>query len=384
MFKRNKRGRRLKRYRRSFYSGRDRAKQIGGLVLLAALVFGVGWLAGPHLIDLGTGLWYGVVNPKHDDDSSQAGGSGSTAAQPAGSQTAQSGADSQPQPTPTPDVTALPEDLQPTADILEGNWVTVSLSALGSPEAIQTAAESAAAGGAQYALVTLKDASGYIYYPSAVANASRSIAASTVDAAAVAAAFKAAGVTPVASLAAFRDPIASYTDRTMGIHYANSDYMWLDNAADAGGKPWLNPYSDLAVGFIGDLIAEVHGLGYDHVVLTRVQFPWQVSTKQDYGDTKGLDRAGALASAITAWGERFAGQVTLWYEYEYSECAAASQSLGALPAELGAANLLMRVEAGDEENPGPTAEQVDAAVQAAKAGGCTYVVVREGSAAGFR
>lgn len=380
MFKRKRRGRRLKRYHRSYYSGRGRAKRVGGLVLLVALVFGVGWFAGPHLLDLGTGFWYGVVKGRDTSDSRPA---DSTAAAQSG-QTAQSGAASQPQPTATPEPTALPEVLQPTAQIVEGPWVTVNLSALGSPEAVRTAAESAAAGGAQYALITLKDTSGHLYYASQVAAAQRSIAASTVDAAAVAAAFKAAGVTPVASLAAFRDPIAAYTDRAMGIHYANSDYMWLDNTAAAGGKPWLNPYSPLAVGFVGDLVAEVHGLGYDHVVLTRVQFPWQVSTKQDYGETGGLDRAGALAAAITAWDERFAGEVTLWYEYEYGECAAASQSLGALPAQLGAANLLMRVEAGDEENPGPTAEQVDAAVQAAKAGGASYVVVRQGTAAAFR
>lgn len=371
MFQRNKRGRRLKRYRRSFYSGRDRVRRIAGLLIVAALVFGIGWFAGPHIIDWGTGLWYGIVR-SGDASSGQA--------------VSQSQAASQPQPTaqPTPDITAVPEEQQPTVQIVEGSWITVNLSALSGPEAIAEAARKAADSGAAYALITLKDTSGYLYYPSAVPLAGRSIAASTVDAAAVAQAFKEAGVTPVASLSVFRDPIAPYTDRTLGIHYANSDYMWLDNTADAGGKPWLNPYSDAVLQFIGELIAEVNGLGYDHVVLTRVQFPWQVSGKQDFGDTAGLDRAGALKRAVETWNARFAEQVTLWYEYEYSECAAVSQALGALPAELGVGNLLMRIPVATEDEPAPTDEAVAGAVAAAKDGGCAYVVVRSGSEAVFR
>lgn len=78
---------------------------------------------------------------------------------------------------------------------------------------------------------------------------------------------------PVAKLAAFRDPIAARTDRNMAIGYTGQAYLWLDNKASAGGNPWLNPYSDEGVQFIGDLIGEVQSMGFDHVLLENVQFP---------------------------------------------------------------------------------------------------------------
>lgn len=373
MLKKNKRGRRVKHYRRSFYSGRQRAKRAVLLVCAVALVFGVGWFAGPHILNWGTGLWYSVVHPKPSSDA--------TSSQSLPPQPASEPAASVPEP---PENTALPEGQQPTAAIVEGSWTAVNLSALATPEAIEAAASNAAAAGAQYAMIPLKDASGYVYYPSAVPAAAGSIAASTVDPAAIAAAFKAAGVTPVACLSAFRDPIAAYTDRSMGIHYAGSDYMWLDNAADAGGKPWLNPYSDGAVQFVGDLIQEVSAFGYDHVLLSTVQFPAYVSAKQDFGETGGLGRADALRNAIAAWGSRFAGSVTLWYEYSYTDCQAVSTALDALPNALGVENLVMQAPAYAEEEEPLAEEDLAGVVQAMKDGGCAYVVLHSGSGAEFR
>ena len=66
-------------------------------------------------------------------------------------------------------------------------------------------------------------------------------------------ALKDAGLTPVAAICAFQDPIAARADRTMAIHYRDaenpqSDYLWLDAAANAGGKPWLNPLRRLGRG----------------------------------------------------------------------------------------------------------------------------------------
>ena len=62
---------------------------------------------------------------------------------------------------------------------------------------------------------------------------------------------------------------------------------------------------DLAQEYIGDLIAEVHAAGFDQVLLENVQFPSSTSTKQDYGATNGVDRAGQLTADIAAWQARF-------------------------------------------------------------------------------
>lgn len=77
----------------------------------------------------------------------------------------------------------------------------------------------------------------------------------------------------------------------MAIGYTGQAYLWLDNKASAGGNPWLNPYSDEAVRFIGDLIGEVQSMGFDHVLLENVQFPSAQNGKQDFGSTDGATAA---------------------------------------------------------------------------------------------
>ena len=109
---------------------------------------------------------------------------------------------------------------------------------------------------------------------------------------------------PVAKLAAFRDPIAARTDRNMAIGYTGQAYLWLDNKASAGGSPWLNPYSDEAVRFIGDLIGEVQSMGFDHVLLENVQFPSAQNGKQDSAHRR-RDRSAQLACGHRpAWDAR--------------------------------------------------------------------------------
>lgn len=57
----------VKRYRRSFYSGRQRASRIAGGVLALVALFAVGWLAGPAVINFGTSTWYSIVRGDSDN-----------------------------------------------------------------------------------------------------------------------------------------------------------------------------------------------------------------------------------------------------------------------------------------------------------------------------
>ena len=365
MFKKNSRGRKIRHYGPSYNTRPRRRRHFWGLVCLAVAVFVIGWLAGPHILDFGTGIWYSVVNPKPSSGVSQ----------PASSQV-------QPTAQPTQQPTALPEAQQPTTAIVAGRWTASSLSALADEEAVRAAAADAAAQGFTYAIIPLKDTSGYLYYPSQVPLAQGSVAASTVDAALVAKAFQQAGVTPVASLSAFRDPITPYTDRAIGIRYRGKDYMWLDNTAAAGGKAWLNPYHADAVDYIGDLVEELSAMGYEHALLSHVQFPSQVSSKQDFGDVGTATRADALKNAIAGWNTRFEGRVTLWYEYSYNACTAPVPALEATPCQLGVQNLMLRLPVAEED------EVIDLSglagiVTAMKDGGCSYVAVRDAAIADF-
>ena len=87
-----------------------------------------------------------------------------------------------------------------------------------------------------------------------------------------------------------------YTDRSMGVHY-DGNSLWLDNVSAAkGGKAWMNPFAASAVQYVGDLIEEVQGMGYEQVVLTGVQFPNIITRKQDFGASGGKSREDAPPS----------------------------------------------------------------------------------------
>ena len=123
----------------------------------------------------------------------------------------------------------------------QGSWAEADITALTEDASIRAAAQQLVSQGVKYAVVTLKDSTGVVYYASQVPAAAASPASVTVDPARVAAIFREEGLIPVAKLAAFRDPAGARADHAMAIGYTGQAYLWLDNKASADGKPWLNP-----------------------------------------------------------------------------------------------------------------------------------------------
>ena len=265
------------------------------------------------------------------------------------------------------------------AAIVEGSWAEADITALTEDASIRAAAQQLASQGVKYAVVTLKDATGVVYYASQVPAAAASPASVTVDPARVAAIFREEGLIPVAKLAAFRDPAGARADHAMAIGYTGQAYLWLDNKASADGKPWLNPYADAAVQYIGDLIDELHTAGFEQVVLENVQFPASTSSKQDYGTTNGVSRADQLRADMAVWEQRFGSRVTLWYSYTLAEVADTSSTLGVPAAQLGVKNLVVRVPSASTM----TAEERAALVQAQTEAGVEHVVVRDNAAGSY-
>lgn len=370
---RHKRRQRVKRYRRSFYTRGMKVRKALGILALVAVVLGAAWLAAPYVLDWATHTWYTVVRDRDLPDSSSA--AASSEAVPASSE-----AEKDEPASSSPAASSEAASSSAASEIAapgEGDWSVVSLSALGSEAAIRETAAALKAQGVVYALVPLKDTSGYIYYPSAVPGAAGSVAATVVDPALIASIFKENGLVPVAWLAAFQDPVSVYTDRSMGIQYAgDGGYLWLDAASAAvGGKAWMNPYAPSAVQYIGDLVEELYTAGFEQTVLANVQFPPVVSSKQSFGETGGRSRSQQLAADIAAWQERFAGRVTLWYEYPLSSCTAPDATTEASPAQLGVKNLVVRLPV---EEPADEAQLAQVAQQM-KDLGCENLVVRDGS-----
>ena len=199
--------------------------------------------------------------------------------------------------------------------------------------------------GVEYAVLTLKDAAGNIYYASQAATGG--IVADPLDAGHIAAILRGEKLIPVAQLAAFKDPISPRTDPSMAIHY-NGSALWLD--AQKNGNPWLNPYSTAAVEYVGDLVEEVQQLGFEQVVLTGVQFPNIITRKQEFAAAGGKSqegRAALLAADISTWQARFDGSVVLWLSYPAQQCTDASDALGAPAVSLGMHNLIVTADTLD-------------------------------------
>ena len=325
----------VKRYHRSFYSPGMWAKKVVGIVVLVAVVLVVGWLAAPHVLDWATHTWYTVVRNR---DLSASSGPAASSMAASSEAAAESAASSEVQP-------ASSEPAVPANAVIEGSWGVLDTAAAKDEVSLRAAARQLAQQGAAYAVVTLKDSAGNILYPSQVAAAAGSIEGASLDPALIASVLKENGLVPVAKLAAFRDPIAARADRNMAIGYTGQAYLWLDNKASAGGSPWLNPYSDEAVRFIGDLIGEVQSMGFDHVLLENVQFPSAQNGKQDFGSTGGRGRSAQLAADIAAWDARFEGSVTLWYGYSLGQVTEGASTVGGSATTLGVRNLVVEVPA---------------------------------------
>ena len=168
-----KRRQKVKRYHRSFYSRGDKIKKAIGIVVLAVGGAGCSLAGSPLCAGLGhhTGIrWCGTETCplrrrpllRHPPRR---------------------------RPLPKPPLPRLPSSEaassrpEPVAGtvIREGSWSAVSLSALGDEASIRSTAQSLAAQGVTYAVIPLKDTSGYVYYASAVPAASGSVAATVVD-----------------------------------------------------------------------------------------------------------------------------------------------------------------------------------------------------------
>ena len=164
----NKR-RKVKHYRRSFYSRGMQVRRAVGIGVLVVVVLAAAWLAAPYVLDWATHTWYTVVRDRDLSASSPAVSESLTGEQQAASDAASSVAQSQPEQEPAPEPETPAAD--PTA-VVEGPWASAELSALTDEASIRAEARRLADQGAVYALVPLKDSQGALYATSVPAAAS--------------------------------------------------------------------------------------------------------------------------------------------------------------------------------------------------------------------
>lgn len=160
----------------------------------------------------------------------------------------------------------------------------------------------------EYISVPLKARGGGLYYASSVSEAGLCGAVkSSLTLKEITAAVRDAGFKPIAELSLLNDSIfpAAYPDSSYKV--ADGGSMWIDDALDSGGKPWMSPLSELTQSYLSSLADEVAGADFERVICSDVVFPpFRESDLALLGeDVKKSDRYLALTSLANSMYSRF-------------------------------------------------------------------------------
>lgn len=151
-------------------------------------------------------------------------------------------------------------------------------------------------------MIDVKNSEGEILFKSKneMANKWDLITPDAVDLAEIAEKLEAKGLMLAAKMSVFRDPKAASAGRLdYAINYSDSNLLWLDNSAENGGRPWLNPYSSLTREYIASIMTEVIDAGAGLVALEDVRFPDNSAVYASFGaEAQGISRAQVLKSVI--------------------------------------------------------------------------------------
>ncbi len=159
----------------------------------------------------------------------------------------------------------------------------------------------------EYIEVPMKEQGGDIYYATNNYYATSSgIVEGSMKAKDIANEIISAGYKPVAHISTFYDnTVPMYFQDMSYLTYADGS-LWIDNSIEAGGKPWMNPFSESAVNYNTDLVDEVTSSGFVRVVCSDFVFPdFRQSDIDILGDRfVSSDRYMTLTSAANMMYER--------------------------------------------------------------------------------
>ncbi len=260
-----------------------------GMVALVVVLFIVGWYVYPPVYDLLTGQ----TPASSQAEPSQPEPSQSAAEPPASS--------SEPE---------LPE--QPVAPgLTEVRAVYAPAGLMRDSARLEELARSASAAGCNAVLFDGKDDTGRVLFRTAneIAMAAEAVDPAAVDLEQVAALLARYQMKPAVRLHVYQDHLAPAADSDMAVKYNGQDLTWLDNYANQGGRPWLNPYSKAAQDYNIALALECAQKGAALVVADSVQFPNTIGKElATYGDTGGKSRAQVLGEFVQRLDQALAGE----------------------------------------------------------------------------
>lgn len=200
----------------------------------------------------------------------------------------------------TGDAPQTTEPPRPQKEEIRGVYITDS--SFSSPESAKAFAEKAVQNGINTAVIDLKKETGMLSFHSSspVAEEIGSNGKNGDDLKNILSALREGGLKVTAAVNCFNDPLMAGKKPEAAVHYNNTDMLWLDNRRENGGKPWLNPYSEEARGYLIDIIKEIAAMPVDKIMLKGVQFPsgFSLDLASYEGEETGGTRNEALVSFI--------------------------------------------------------------------------------------
>ncbi|MGI5893235.1 MAG: putative glycoside hydrolase [Candidatus Merdivicinus sp.] len=128
-------------------------------------------------------------------------------------------------------------------------------------------------------VLDLKNSTGNLAYRSEVPLATSCGAVSTdaislEELAAAADSIRAAGFVPAARIYTLQDDLASHATYGTSYLYENqTGITWLDQAADKGGRSWLNPYMTATQEYLDAIVEEIAQAGFERIFAAGMQYP---------------------------------------------------------------------------------------------------------------
>lgn len=162
---------------------------------------------------------------------------------------------------------------QPVSDA-SGSFV-LPMSALANQNALTQALKTAESAGCSVIIVPVKDEEGNLLYSSqAAAVKGTDIVMGTMSAAQIAGVIKGRGFASVKALlpTLYDRSTPLYVEDT-GYRFADDSYGWLDNTAENGGKPWVDPFRTGTKQYYSQLAKELVNAGFEEILLSELRFP---------------------------------------------------------------------------------------------------------------
>jgi hypothetical protein len=196
-------------------------------------------------------------------------------------------------------------------------------------------------------LVETKNAEGLVLYNTKNDMAVQwgAVSESPMDLASLSGHLKERGYYLAVRISSFGDPLAARSGREETAVMHSSGVTWLDNTPQAGGKPWLNPYSKTARDYLTALSLECVEAGASYVLFDQFQFPQDPTGSAVYGETGNVSKQEmliAFSREITALLEEKAARFSVYLpvgsvdiaETPYNRMAFGGDPLGIVPTEI--------------------------------------------------